>query len=76
MAEKLLTTQELSTLLGRPIRTLEHDRYTGAGVPYVKVGPRNIRYRQSDVDAWLSGRTFASRAAELAGRPTMVRKSG
>lgn len=33
------------------------------GLPYVKVG-RSVRYRQSDLDAWLDRRTVGGEVAE------------
>ncbi len=50
-----------------PERTLERWRLTGEGPPFVRLG-RRIAYRAEDVDSWLAGRTYASRAAELAKR--------
>ena len=47
-------------------RTLERMRATGDGPPFIRVGQRRILYRVADFEAWLAGRTHASRAAELA----------
>ena len=47
-------------------RTLERMRATGDGPPFIRVGQRRILYRVGDFEAWLAGRTHASRAAELA----------
>jgi hypothetical protein len=33
--------------------TLERDRWAGGGIPYIKIG-RSVRYRKSDVLAWLA----------------------
>lgn len=33
--------------------TLTKLRLTGDGPPFVKVGPRAVAYRKSDLDAWL-----------------------
>lgn len=32
--------------------TLERDRWAGGGIPYLKIG-RAVKYRKSDVMAWL-----------------------
>ena len=41
---------------GVPLRTLEGWRYRGGGPAFVKVG-RLVKYRESDLQAWLDGRT-------------------
>jgi predicted DNA-binding transcriptional regulator AlpA len=47
-------------------RMLGRWRQTGDGPPFIRVGRRRILYRLADCEAWLAGRTHASRAAELA----------
>lgn len=34
------------------IATIEHDRWAGKGIPFVKMG-RLVRYRKADIRAWL-----------------------
>lgn len=34
------------------LATIERDRWAGTGVPFIKIG-RLVRYRKSDVRAWL-----------------------
>jgi len=64
MAEALLTPAEVAVRLGVKIQTLSVWRCTGrAGLPFLKVCGA-IRYRRSDVEKWLAGRTFTS-CAEL-----------
>ena len=50
-------------------RTAQRWRITGDGPAWVRLGRRRVGYRLSDCEAWASARTFAHRAAELAGRP-------
>jgi phage terminase Nu1 subunit (DNA packaging protein) len=50
--EKLLSRQELSAMLGVPIRTLEDWTYRGIGPTSYKVG-RGVRYDLRDVYVWL-----------------------
>jgi predicted DNA-binding transcriptional regulator AlpA len=50
-------------------RTAQRWRTTGDGPPFVRLGPRRIAYRVSDVEAWARTRTFRSRADELAQQP-------
>lgn len=57
--EKLLTTEEVAQWLGIKKCTLEKARSTRMGdyPPFIKVG-RCIRYRRSDVERWLDGRSY------------------
>lgn len=48
----LLTPQELAAELGMQVTALAQWRYRGMGPRFIKEG-RFIRYRRSDVDAWL-----------------------
>jgi excisionase family DNA binding protein len=59
-----LTDPQLAALLHVDDRTTLRWRNNGSGPPFVRVGPRRILYRRSDVDAWLAARTFPHRAAE------------
>lgn len=51
-ALELLTPQVLAEGLGVPVQTLYVWRTKGAGPRAIKVG-RHLRYRRSDVEAWL-----------------------
>ena len=37
--------------------TLERDRWRGGDIPYIKVGPRAIRYDLDQLDAYLESKT-------------------
>jgi excisionase family DNA binding protein len=50
--EALMTAEEVARYLGVPLPTLYMWRYVGRGPRASKVG-RWLRYRRSDVDAWL-----------------------
>jgi len=49
----ILDQKRVATILGISTRTLERYRLTGMGPPYAKLGGKLIRYRQSDVEAWI-----------------------
>ena len=51
---QLLDTSEAATFLGLAPTTLEHWRGLRKGPPFLRVGPRCIRYRLEDLEAWLS----------------------
>ncbi len=55
--EKLLTGREAAAILNLSEQTLRIHRIKGGGVKYVKVG-RLVRYRQTDIEAYLNARTF------------------
>jgi predicted DNA-binding transcriptional regulator AlpA len=63
----ILSPKQLAERIQRPERTIERWRLTGEGPAFIRLG-RRIAYRVEDVERWLAGRTFASRAAELARR--------
>lgn len=56
MTDKLLNTKELSKYLGIAISTIMQYRVDGTGPNYVKLG-HLVRYRISDVEAWLESKT-------------------
>jgi predicted DNA-binding transcriptional regulator AlpA len=49
----ILDQKRVATILGISTRTLERYRLTGMGPPYAKIGGKLIRYRQSDLEAWV-----------------------
>ena len=53
MAINLLTTKEAAKYLGVSKAFLARDRWAGARIPFIKVGSRAVRYRLSDLDAFL-----------------------
>lgn len=61
-----LTQSEVARRYKLSERTVERWRSTGDGPPFVRVGLRRVLYRLADCEAWLTGRTHADRAAELA----------
>ena len=52
MKDPLMTTDELAEYLSRPKTTLYGWRYRGEGPPAIRMG-KSLRYRESDVVAWL-----------------------
>jgi excisionase family DNA binding protein len=55
----LWTAQDVATYLGVTVQTLYDWRLRGSGPPVMKVG-RHLRYRESDVMAWLDKKTSAA----------------
>jgi hypothetical protein len=52
--DPLLSDRDVARITGRARSTLQKDRVVGDGIPFVRVG-RLVRYRPSDVNAYLSG---------------------
>lgn len=53
MTTSLLTTLEASQYLSVSKAFLERDRWAGARIPFIKIGSRAVRYRQSDLDEYV-----------------------
>ena len=57
MNKRLIKQKEAAECLGLSEATLERDRWRGGDIPYIKVGPRAIRYDLSQLDAYLESKT-------------------
>jgi predicted DNA-binding transcriptional regulator AlpA len=53
MFDQLLSDRDVGKITGRAQSTLQKDRVAGKGIPFVRIG-RLVRYRQSDVNAYLA----------------------
>ncbi len=53
MQTQLLNTQQAAEFLGVSVAFLERDRWAGARVPFIKVGSRAVRYKQSDLEQYV-----------------------
>jgi hypothetical protein len=56
MMEALITTRRAAEILGVSCAFLERDRWAGARVPFVRIGTRAVRYRQADLDVYITSR--------------------
>ena len=58
----MLDEKKAAVILDTTVGTLQVWRSTGRyGIPFIKIG-RNVRYRRSDLEAWLTSRTRTSGA--------------
>jgi excisionase family DNA binding protein len=64
--DDLFEDHTLAEILNVPVATLANWRYQGRGPRFVKVG-RHVRYRRSDVEAWLERNARESTAAAAPG---------
>jgi predicted DNA-binding transcriptional regulator AlpA len=53
MVEKILNTFEVSEITRVPPTTLRWWRHQGIGPRSLRLGPRKVMYRESDVLAWI-----------------------
>ena len=53
MNKNLLTTTEAALYISMSKAFLERDRWAGARIPFIKIGSRAVRYRISDLDAYI-----------------------
>jgi excisionase family DNA binding protein len=62
---QLLTARELASLLSLKEQTIYNRHSTGGSLPTaIKIGSR-LRFRQSDVDAWIAGQMEPQPAANI-----------
>lgn len=60
---ELLTEAKVAQLLSMSVQKLQRDRWSGKGIPFIKVG-RCVRYRPGDVDAYLESRVRTDTSKE------------
>ena len=58
--QSLLNTRQAAGYLGVSAAFLERDRWAGARIPFIKVGTRSVRYRLSDLEAFITGQVRQS----------------
>ena len=55
--KKLVGQKEAANYLNLSEATLERDRWRGGDIPYIKVGPRAIRYSLDQLEDYIQSRT-------------------
>jgi predicted DNA-binding transcriptional regulator AlpA len=61
---RLLTTEDVAEIAGLSPETLAQWRWLKKEIPYVRLGTKCVRYRQSDIDAWLAKRLVSVATGE------------
>lgn len=59
-ADRLIDEKHAAEYLGYTTRALQNWRLRGGGPKFVRVSARSIRYRVSDVEAWVEARVCTS----------------
>ncbi len=72
MLAHLLTTQQAAKITGLSEAWFERKRWEGGGPPYVKFD-RAVRYKESDLAAWIDAHTQQSTSSDSAGMPGLKR---
>jgi predicted DNA-binding transcriptional regulator AlpA len=54
---RLLSADDVAAVTGLSPETLAQWRSQKRGIPFIKISRNCVRYRQSDLDCWLSERT-------------------
>ncbi len=58
--EQLLNETQAADILCYSVRALQNWRHRGGGPRFVKVSTRSVRYRYSDLVAWIESRTVSN----------------
>ena len=57
MSKRLIGQKEAADYLDLSEATLERDRWRGGEIPYIRVGPRSIKYDLNQLDVYLETKT-------------------
>lgn len=60
--DSLVNEKEAASILCYSVRALQNWRHRGGGPRFVKVSSRSVRYRRSDLLAWIEERTISNTA--------------
>ena len=62
MTPRLIKQSEAASYLGLSEATLERDRWRGGDIPYIKIGPRAIRYDLDELNTYIERKTVRKEA--------------
>ena len=60
----LIKQNEAASYLGLSEATLERDRWRGGEIPYIRVGPRSIRYDLNLLNEYLESKTVRNEVVD------------
>ena len=64
MTPGLIKQSEAARYLGLSEATLERDRWRGGEIPYIRVGPRSIRYDLNLLNEYLESKTVRNEVVD------------
>jgi len=71
VSPRLLTAEDVAQITGLSTETLAQWRSQRRGIPFIKISRNCVRYRQCDLDAWLTERIVrVEQDPSIAGRRT------
>ena len=62
MTSGLIKQSEAASYLGLSEATLERDRWRGGDIPFIRVGPRSIRYDLDELNTYIERKTVRKEA--------------
>jgi excisionase family DNA binding protein len=62
MTPGLIKQSEAASYLGLSEATLERDRWRGGDIPFIRVGPRSIRYDLDQLNTYIERKTVRKEA--------------
>jgi len=65
MSSQLLNTKQAASFLAVSNAFLERDRWAGARIPFIKIGSRAVRYRMSDLEAYIESSIRTSTSQQV-----------
>lgn len=69
----LINEKQAAEMLGLSVHWLRRKRWSGGGIPYVKVSYGGaVRYRTEDVEAYVNGRLCKSTSESASRKPSAV----
>ena len=63
LRKNLVKQKEAAECLGLSEATLERDRWRGGEIPYIRVGPRSIRYDLNLLNEYIESKTVRKRGS-------------
>ena len=63
MPDKLITEKDAATLFGLSVSWFQRKRWAGGGPPFIKFD-RAVRYRETELNAWINARSGHELASE------------
>lgn len=68
VCQRLLTVEDVAAITGLSVETLAQWRSQRRGIPFVKLSRNVVRYRQADLEAWLTERIVRVEVNSTVGR--------
>jgi len=74
--DSLLDERQVARLIGMSVASLRRWRLLHRGPKFLRVGGSAVRYRRTDLAAWLAAQPTGGSTAEVNGSPGMTARGG